>query len=65
VDYRHKVRAIKMEEIEKLREELAEWQRRKEAHLEAGEEFTEVFDKPIPPIPEVEVDMDLLELEQN
>ena len=50
------MRNHKLEEIEKLKEELEDFNRKKEIAVENGEDFLEEFDKEIPEIPEEEFD---------
>lgn len=55
-EQRLKVRNHKLEEIEKLKEELEDFNRKKEIAIESGDDFLEVFDKEIPETPEEEFD---------
>lgn len=56
MEYRAKLKNTKLEELEKVKQELEEWKVRKEQMEENGDEFTEVFDKIMPTEPEEEND---------
>lgn len=62
-EFRQKSRNIKIEEIERIKEEYEQFKNKRQEALDKGEEWTDEFEKEIPNIPEEEKDEDLKEVE--